>query len=80
MQTGPFNQTSMPWQRIVRHELASLVVGFVIASGYVMARSGDTGWPAPAITAAAVLLLLVTGFNPLLIPAAGGVVGGLGLL
>jgi chromate transporter len=78
MQTEPFNQTSM--QRIVRRGLAALVVGFVIDSGHVMARSGDTGWPAAAITAAAVPLMFATRFNPLWIPAAGGVAGGPGLL
>jgi hypothetical protein len=52
----------------------------LITSGYVMARTGDTGWPAAAITAAAVLLMLATRFNPAWILAAGGVAGGLGLL
>ena len=70
----------MPWQGIVRRGLAPIVVGFIIASGYVMARSGDTGWPAAAITGAAVLLMLATRFNPRWIPAGGGVAGGLGLL
>jgi hypothetical protein len=77
----PWNRfRDMPWQRIVRRGLAPSTVGLVIADGYVMARTGDTGWPAAAITAAAVLLMLATRFNPLWIPAAGGVAGGPGLL
>jgi chromate transporter len=70
----------MPWQRIVRRALAPLTVGLVIAGGYVMARTGDAGWPSLAITAAAVALMLRTRVNPLWILTAGGALGGLGLL
>jgi chromate transporter len=68
------------WQRIVRRALAPLTIGLVIAGGYVMARTGDVGWPAVAITTAAVGLMLGTRLNPLWILTAGGVLGGLGLL
>jgi chromate transporter len=69
-----------PWQRIVRRGLAPLTIGLVIAGGYVMARVGDSGWPAAAITAAAALLMLGTRINPLWILMAGGAIGGLGVL
>ena len=70
----------MPWQRIVRRGLAPLTIGLVIAGGYVMARSAAVGWQSVAITAAAVGLMLGTRLNPLWILAAGGGLGGLGLL
>jgi chromate transporter len=69
-----------PWQRIVRRALAPLTIGLVIAGGYVMARAADVGWPSLAITVAAVILMLRTRANPLLILIAGGAAGGLGLL
>jgi chromate transporter len=70
----------MPWQRIVRRALAPLTIGLVIASGYVMARVGDVGWPSVAITLAAAAVLLRTRVSPLWILIAGGAVGALGLL
>jgi len=70
----------MPWQRIVRRALAPLTIGLVIAGGYVMARTGDVGWPNVAITAAAAALMLRTRLSPLWILMAGGALGALGLL
>ena len=70
----------MPWQRFVRRGLAPLTIGLVIAGGYVMARSAAVGWQSVAITVSAVALMLGARFNPLWILAAGGVLGGLGLL
>ena len=70
----------MLWQRIVRRALVPLTVGLVVAGGYVMARAGDAGWPSLAITAAAAGLILATRVNPLWLLAAGGALGGLGLL
>jgi len=45
-----------------------------------MARSAAVGWQSVAITVSAVALMLGARFNPLWILAAGGVLGGLGLL
>ncbi len=70
----------MPWQRIVRRALAPLTIGLVIAGGYVMARTGDVGWPSVAISAAAAALMLRTRISPLWILMAGGALGALGLL
>jgi len=70
----------MPWQRIVRRGLAPLTIGLVIAGGYVMARAAAVGWQSIAVTAAAAALMLGTRLNPLWMLAAGGVMGGLGLL
>jgi chromate transporter len=69
-----------PWQQILRRGLAPLTIGLVIAGGYVMARTADTGWQGGLVTAAAAGLMLATRLNPLWILIAGGAAGGLGLL
>jgi chromate transporter len=68
------------WQRVVRRGLAPVTIGLVVAGGYVMALAGDPGWGGLAVTTAAAALLLTSRVNPLLLVAAGGVLGGLGLL
>jgi len=70
----------MPWQRLVRRGLAPLTVGLVVAGGFVMARAASSGWASGLVTAAAVGLMLGTRLNPLWILAAGGALGGLGLI
>ena len=69
-----------PWQQIVRLGLAPLTIGLVIAGGYVMARTADTGWQSVVVTAAAATLMLATRVNPLWILGMGGALGGLGFL
>jgi chromate transporter len=68
------------WQRVVRSGLAPVTVGLIIASGIVMARAADSGWPAAALTVAAAVVMLTTRLNPLWLLLAGGGLGGLGLL
>jgi chromate transporter len=68
------------WQRVVRRGLAPVTIGLVVAGGYVMALAGDPGWGGLAVTTAAAALLLTSRVNPLLLVAAGGVLGGLVLL
>jgi chromate transporter len=68
------------WQHIVRAGLVPVTLGLVIGSGTVMARTADTTWQAVAVTVAAVVLMLQTRINPLLMLLAGGILGGLGLL
>jgi chromate transporter len=69
-----------PWQRIARAGLAPVTTGLIVASGIVMARAADTGWPAAALTVAAAAILLVTRLNPLWLLLAGGAAGACGLL
>jgi len=69
-----------PWQKIVRHGLAPLTIGLVIAGGTVMARTGDAKWPAATLTIAAAGLMIRARINPLWLLAGGGACGGLGLL
>jgi chromate transporter len=68
------------WLRSVRAGLAPVTVGLIMASGIVMARAADTGWPATALTVAAASALVATRLNPIWLLAAGGALGGLGLL
>ncbi len=69
-----------PWQRIVRLGLVPVTMGIVIASGAVMARAADTGWPAAIVTIAAASITLATRLNPMWMLAVGAALGGLGLL
>jgi chromate transporter len=68
------------WQRSVRTGLAPVTVGLIMASGIVMGRAADTSWPAVAMSIAAFGLLLTTRLNPIWLLAAGGMLGGLGVL
>jgi chromate transporter len=56
-----------------------LTIGLVVAGGFVMAGTGS-GWASLAMTGAAVGLMLATRINPLWLVAAGGALGGLGVL
>jgi chromate transporter len=69
-----------PWQKIVRNGLVPVAAGLVIASGTVMARVTDSGWLSVVITGVAAGLTLRTQMNPFWLLAAGGALGGLGLL
>ena len=69
-----------PWQMIVRRGLAPVTFGLVIAGGIVMARAAASGWPAVALTITAAALMTATRIGPLWLLAAGGAVGGFGLL
>jgi chromate transporter len=69
-----------PWQMIVRRGLAPVTFGLVIAGGIVMARAAASGWPAVALTITAAALMTATRISPLWLLAAGGAVGGFGLL
>jgi len=68
------------WQAIVRRGLAPVTIGLVIAGGTVMARIGDASWPALALTAGAIAIVLGTRFSPLWVIGLGAVAGALGLV
>ena len=69
-----------PWQHAVRIRLVPVTVGLVVGGGTVMARTADIGWMAAGVTVATAMLMLRTRLNPMLMLAAGGLAGGLGLL
>jgi len=66
------------WQRRVQRGLAPVPIGLVIAGGFVMARTGDSGWLSLAVTGTAIGLMLITRINPLWLVCAGAVLGALG--
>ena len=68
------------WQRSVRAGLAPVTVGLIMASGIVMARAADAGWPAAVLSITAAVVLLTARINPIWLLAAGGLLGGLGAL
>jgi chromate transporter len=55
-------------------------VGLVLASGYILARTADHTWAALAITIVTVALTLATRLHPLVLLAAGGLLGVAGLV
>ena len=68
------------WQRVVRQGLVPVTVGLVIGGGLVMAHTAALAWPYVVVTAGAALLALRSRLSPLWSLAAGGALGGLGLL
>src|SRR5262249_18271040 len=68
------------WQLVLRSALIPVITGLIIASGIVMAEATGVTWAAVAVTGAAAVFMLTTRLNPLWLLAAGGALGGLGLL
>ena len=68
------------WQRVLRSALIPVTTGLIIASGTVMAEAAGITWATIAVTCAAAFVMLTTRLNPLWLLAAGGALGGLGLL
>lgn len=68
------------WPGLIRRGLAALTIGLVFSSGWVLARSVDHHWPAVAVTALTVLLMLKTRLHPLVLVAIGGAAGLFGLV
>jgi chromate transporter len=67
------------WQRRVRQGLAPVVIGLIIAGGYIMARA-DGGWASAAVVVAAAVTTLATRLSPLWVIAAGAALGASGLV
>ena len=65
---------------MVRSALIPVTTGLIIASGIVMAQAAGISWTAGAVTGAAVVAMMTRRLNPLWLLAAGGALGGLGLL
>jgi chromate transporter len=68
------------WQRVVRNGLVPVTTGLVIAGGIVIAQAAASDWRAITVTVVAAVVMLRTRLNPLWVLAAGGVLGGAGLL
>jgi chromate transporter len=68
------------WRGIIQLGLAPVTIGFVLASGYILARAADGSLAAGAITAATALAVLTTRLNPLFLLAGAGLLGLAGLV
>jgi len=66
-----------PWRKLIQRALGPLVVGLVLAGGYVIATPGSPDWRLWLIAGASAAGMLATRLNPLWLMAAGGVAGGL---
>jgi chromate transporter len=69
-----------PWRALVQRGLLPVTAGLIMASAAVLTQSTTTGWQTAVLTAVATLVFLVTRLHPLIVLAAGAVLGMLGLL
>ena len=69
-----------PWRTAVEQGLAPVSMGLLFAAGVIIVKAADHGWSALAVTAATTVVLVVTRVNPLLVMAAAGLLGWLGLI
>lgn len=69
-----------PWRRAIEVGLAPLTVGLMLASAWLLARSGDPGPVSYAVTGVATVVFWRTRLNPLWLLGAGAAVGLLGLM
>lgn len=66
--------------RAFRAGLAPIAVGFTLASGWVLAQAAGADWRGLALAAATVAVVLRSRLNPLVLIAAGGALGAVGLV
>ena len=66
-----------PWRAVFERSLVPVIVGLVLAGGYVLATPGGLGWRNVLIAGASALVFTRTRLNPLWILAAGGALGAL---
>jgi chromate transporter len=67
-----------PWRIAIQRGLASVTVGLILASGYILTRSADHSWGAYAISGATLLLSLSTRLHPLLMLGVAAAMGAFG--
>ncbi|HEX7650269.1 MAG TPA: chromate transporter [Noviherbaspirillum sp.] len=63
------------WRMAAQAGVASVTVGLILASGYVLVRAADHNLVAYAVTAATVLAVMKTKVHPLWLLAAAGLIG-----
>jgi chromate transporter len=64
-----------PWRIAVQNGLVPVTIGLVLASGYLLTRAADDDWPAYAVTAVTMVIMLKTRLNPLWLLLAAGALG-----
>jgi chromate transporter len=71
---------SAPWRVAFERGMAPIAVGLVAASGIIIARGADHSLPQYALTAIATVIFCSTKMSPVVVVAAAGFVGWLGLV
>jgi chromate transporter len=71
---------SAPWRVAFERGLAPIAVGLVGASGIIVARGADHSLPQYALTAVATAIFCTTKLSPVVVVAAAGFIGWLGLV
>lgn len=66
-----------PWRAVAQRAMAPLVVGLILAGGYVLAMPGEPDWRMWLIAGSSAAAMFATRLNPLWIIAGGGLAGGL---
>jgi chromate transporter len=66
-----------PWRLVIQRAMAPLVVGLVLAGGFVLATPGRPDWRLWLIAGASAAGMTATKLNPLWLLAGGGVLGAL---
>jgi chromate transporter len=69
-----------PWRVRVQRGLMPVTAGLIMASAVLLSKSTTTGWREAVLTGVATLVLLLTRVHPLIVLAAGAVIGAVGLL
>lgn len=67
--------SAAPWLKPAQFGLVPVAVGLIAASGVIMAEATATSWLSYAIIAGSTAFVWRTGFSPLWVLAAGGVIG-----
>jgi len=70
-----------PWRRIVQNGLVPVTAGLVAASAVLIVQATTQAWVLVAIAAGSAVLMITTRLHPLVVLAAGGLIGlsGIGL-
>lgn len=71
---------SAPWRVAFEHGMAPIAVGLVAASGIIIARGADQSAAQLALTVLATVIFCTTKVSPVVVVAAAGLVGWLGLV
>lgn len=66
------------WRPLVQAALPPITAGLVSASAIVIARATSTHWALAVVTALAAAVMTVTRFHPLIVLAAGALIGATG--
>jgi chromate transporter len=69
-----------PWRWAFEHGLAPIAVGLIAASGVVVARAADHSLAQYALTIVATVVFCTTKVHPIVVVAAAGLAGWLGLV